>query len=420
MIRKLGIFEKAMLIANKHAPFNIVSVLRMGNAPQPETVKMALVKLQKRHPFLRAGIVNEALEFLPSLSLPFTTKDRMNENQWRDIVEGEMAFTYGPAKPLLNAVYLYKDGYGELILNVHHVIMDAASGMNLLDELLQLCAGSDAPLPPLDPAPAMETRFPPSYQGLRRIVNVAGYALAQMVDMARFMWRTRKERTPPVHLGGNGHIATLILPEDLVDSLARQGRKDGITLNSLLNAALVLAVNRHLYKGQPVTTRTFSFADLRPYTQPPTPPEYLANYISMMGYTLDVAEDVDFWELARDLHGKIYRSLKHGDKFSASLMSEALLRMFTKMKSMRFGATALNYSSFVPLKTRYGKVKLVGLHGFVSGYDLGPELASQARLFDNQLWWDFIYLDTDMDAEMAGNIIDEIKAILEEAGRGSD
>jgi len=197
-------------------------------------------------------------------------------------------------------------------------------------------------------------------------------------------------------------------------------RKDGITLNSLLNAALVLAVNRHLYKGQPVTTRTFSFADLRPYTQPPTPPEYLANYISMMGYTLDVAGNMDFWELARRLHGKIYRSLKYGDKFSASLMSEALLRMFTKMKSMRFGATALNYSGFVPLKTQYGKIKLVGLHGFVSGYDLGPEMASQARLFNDQIWWDFIYLDTDMDAEMAGNIIGEVKAILEGAGRRTD
>jgi len=218
MIRKLGIFEKAMLIANKHAPFNIVSVLRMENAPQPEAVRDALMRLQKRHPFLRAVIINEALEILPTKDLPFTTKERMNESQWREVVEREMAFKYDPAKPLINAFYLYKDGYADLILNVHHVIMDAASGMNLLDELLQLCVGLDTPLPPLDPAPAMKTRFPAPYQGPRRIVNVAGYALAQMGEMARFMWRTRKERTPPVRLGGNGQIATLILPEDLVDS----------------------------------------------------------------------------------------------------------------------------------------------------------------------------------------------------------
>jgi hypothetical protein len=139
----------------------------------------------------------------------------------------------------------------------------------------------------------------------------------------------------------------------------------------------------------------------------------------MMGYTVDVAGDMDFWKLARDVHQKIYRSLKHGDKFSASLMSESLLNMFTKMKSMRFGATALNYSGNVPLKTHYGNIKVVGLHGFVSGYDLGPEIASQARLFNDQVWWDFIYLDTDMDAALAETIIAEVKLILENASQAS-
>ena len=222
MLRKLGIFEKALLISNQHAPFDVVSVLRMQNAPSPDAVKRALTRLQQRHPFLRAHIVDGAFELRPSMEFPFTTSERTGENQWRDVAEGEMAFRYDPAGPLLRANYLYKGGHGDLVLNAHHAIMDAASGMNLLDELLQLCAGSDAPLPPLEPAPAMEDRFPPAYQGLRRTVNVAGYALAQMGDMARYMWRTRNKRRPPVHFGGNGHIATLILPEDLVDSLAHR------------------------------------------------------------------------------------------------------------------------------------------------------------------------------------------------------
>ena len=62
MLRKLGIFERAMLIANKHAPFNIVSVLRLENAPSPDIVKGALEMLQKRQPFLRARIVDGVKE----------------------------------------------------------------------------------------------------------------------------------------------------------------------------------------------------------------------------------------------------------------------------------------------------------------------------------------------------------------------
>lgn len=413
MIRRLGIFERAMLIANKHAPFNIVSVLRLENAPSPDIVNEALAMLQKRQPFLRTRIVggrkHPFFEALSSPNLPFRVIERTSTDQWQGIAEQEMDFRYDHAAgPLFRATYLYKDGHGDLVLNVHHAIMDAASGMNLLDELLHLCTGDIVALPPLEPAPAMETRFPPKHR-------IGKYALTQMGDMARYLWQTRDKRRPPVKLGGQGHIATLILPEDLVDSLARRGRKKGITLNSLLNAALLLATNRHLYEGQPVAMRTFAFADMRPYTQPPTPPEPLANFISMLGYIVDISGEMDFWELAKNLHEKIYRSLKKGDKFSAALMSESLLKMFTKMKSMRFGATALNYSSHVPLKMQYGEIKLVGLHGFVSGYDLGPEIASQARLFNDQVWWDFIYLDSDMDVALAEKIIAEIKLILESA-----
>jgi len=418
MIRRLGIFERAMLISNQHAPFIIVSVLRMENAPAPDVVQAALETLQRRQPLLQARIVDGRFERLPSPGFPFTTLERTDPGQWRAIAEQEMAFRYDhETGPLLRATYLYKDGYGDLILNVHHTIMDAVSGMNLLDEFIQLCSGAVANLAALEPADALETRFPSRYQGLWRVFNVAGYALTQMGDMLNFMWRTRGKRIPPMHLGGQGRIATLILPENLVDALARQGRRQGVTLNSLMNAALVLAVNRHLYAGESLPMQTFSFADLRPYTEPPTGPEQLANYISMLRFTVDVSRDVDFWDLARELHAKIYRALKKGDKFNAALMSESLMKMFTHMKSMRLGATALNYGGIVPLKTQYADIQLVGLHGFVSGFDLGPEMASQARLFNDQVWWDFIYLDTDMDAKLAGKIIAEVKAILESASQ---
>jgi hypothetical protein len=162
--------------------------------------------------------------------------------------------------------------------------------------------------------------------------------------------------------------------------------------------------------------RTFSFADLRPYTVPPTPAEHLANYISMLRYTIDVSQESDIWKLTADLHDKIYASLKRGDKFPASTMSESLIRMFVGLKSMRMAATALNYSGAIPLKPQYGRVKVKSLHGFLSGFDLGPEVPAQARLFNNELWLDFVFLETDVDRETAGKIVGEVQAILERAG----
>jgi len=420
MLRKLGTLEKAMLISNKHAPFNIVSVLNIEKAPPPNEMKVALTVLQKRHPLLRARIVEEGnhpfFESLPGTDFSFKTFERTNAELWRKVAEEEMAAGQDSAAgPLFRAVYLYRDGFGDLILNVHHAIMDAVSGVNLLDELLHLCAGEMTDLPALEIAPAMEKRFPPPYIGPWRGIATMKYALSQMADTLRYQLRNRGKRMPPVRLGGCGHTATLILPEDLVDPLSRRGRQAGLTLNSLLNAALVLATNRHLYEGKQLSMRTFTFADLRPFTEPPTQPENLANYMSLFGITMDVSGSQDFWTLAKELQTKIYHTLKSGDKFSSVLMSEMLLKMITRTRVMRFGATALSYSSVVSLEKEYGEIKVAGLHGFVSGYDLGPEMASQARLFNDQIWWDFIYLDTDMDAELAGKIIGEVKAILEEA-----
>ncbi|MBN2044644.1 MAG: hypothetical protein JW757_06470 [Anaerolineales bacterium] len=420
MIRKLGSFEKAALLTNRHAPFNIVSVLIMENAPSPDAVRQVFAKLQIRHPLLHARITKKGralvFEDREKGEFHFEVVERDDAEQWRTFAEREMAYRYDDQiGPLFRVVYLYADGRGDLLLNLHHVIADADSGMNLLDEFLQLSAGAALDLAPLPVSPPPEDHFPERYKGIRRVLNISQFAIAQMGEMFAYNWQTRKERTPPVRSGSMGKIAAVILPEDLVNQLARIGRSKGITLNSLLNAAQVLAVNHHLYASKPLPMRTFSFASLRPYTNPPTSNRDLGSFVSMLVYTIEVLPDDHFWGLAARLHQKIFRSLKSGDKFSAFLMSESLMKLFIRLKSMRMGTTALNYAGNVTLEKTYGAIQVLGLHGFISGIDLAPEFSSQARLFDNQLWWDFIYLDTDMQAETALAIIDEIIRILEQA-----
>lgn len=420
MYRKLGVFEKATLVANKHAPFNIVSVLKMENAPAPERAREAFASLQQRHPFLRVRIIEDgkAPRFEPVNpgAFQFETVDRSGPDDWRNYTLREMAHRIDHAAgPLFRVVYVYAHGDAELIVNLHHGIADAASGMNLLEEFLELSSGAETEMPLLAPLPATESRFPDEFHRIRGMVNTARYALASMGGMLAYLWHTRNKRTPQVRLGGAGKIATRTLSEELVNQLSRAGRAKRITLNSILNAALLLALNRTLYAGEALPMRTFSFADLRPFTVPPTPEQDLGSYIAMLDYAIDLKKGEDVWLLAARLHAKIYTSLKRRDKFAAVLMSESLLKMMTGMKVMRFGAAALNYTSYVPLKPAYGEIHVTGLHGFVSAFDLGPEISSQARLFNDEIWWDFIYLETDMDANTVEGLLDELVKILKDA-----
>jgi NRPS condensation-like uncharacterized protein len=423
LLRKLGIFERALWLSDQHAPFNVVSVLRLEPAPASGIIQYALGILQKRHPFLQACIKDGKYMRLSDPSFAFKITEQQGNINWLEVVEHEMNTRLNPESGLFRGSYIYNSDHADLFLTFHHSIMDSASVVHLFDELLQIFTGglyADETMHPtlLEVAPPVEERFPASFKGLHGLIKTTKYAFAQMADEIRFQWRIRGRRIPSVHLGAHGFPLTLTLPESLVDVLSKRCRENKVTLNSLLNASILLATNLLLYAGNHTPMRTFTFADLRPYTIPPTPAEHLANYISMLRYTMDVSRESGIWQLTRNLHDKIYRSLKQGDKFPASKMSESLIKMFVGFKFMRMGTTALNYSGAIPLKPQYGGIKVKGLHGFLSSLDLGPEVSAQARLFNNELLVDFMFLESDMDREMAEKILEQIQSILERAGNG--
>lgn len=427
MKRELGIFERGQFIADRYATFHIVGVLRLENAPLPHILRRSIAELQKRHPFLAAHLMHEKKRYyfvaLVDPSLPFKTLPRSNDEHWIRLSEAELENRIDASTgPMFRCTYLYNEDQqqAEIILALSHSIADAASASQLLHELMTLCAsfsdGKPVSVSELPPAPTVESRFPHAFQGWRLSLRIMRYAFAQMADELIYRVRTINKRTPPFHKQPtHGHILPARFSSDIVEPFAQRARKEGVTLNSALNAALLLSVNRHLYAGEKLPMRTFSFADLRPYVEPPLPPENLGLYISMMRYTVDVDGNGDFWSLARRLHKNIYASLKSGDKFVASAMAESLLTMLVKLDSVRLCASALNYNGTVPVQTNYGEIKVLEMHGFVSTHGFGPEMASQAQLFNGDLIWDFAYLEEDMDQDKAKSIVDEIKGIMRSA-----
>jgi hypothetical protein len=424
MKRELGIFERAQLISDRHSPFHIVGVLQLENAPPSHIIRKALGVLQKRHPFLCARLLPEKghyyLATLVEPPIPFRNPPRWNDNHWQQVVEVELATRIDAIHgPVFRSTYLYGESqpHAEIIFTISHFIADAISVSHLLHELMTICAsladGMPVSVSELSPAPVLESRFPSAFRGWSMALRTVRYILAQMGDEITYRIQTRGKRTPPLNKKtSRGHTLSVQIPEDIIEPFAQRARKEGVTLNSALNAALLLAVNRHLYDGEKLPMRTFYFADMRPYVDPPLHAENLSLYITMTRCTVNVAGEIEFWSLARDLHAKIYEFLKSGDKFVASVMAESLMKMVTSLKAFRLCASALNYNGVVPVQARYGRIKVIGVHGFVSAYEFGPEMASQAQYFNKQLFWDFIYLEEDMDQGMAKAVVEEIKGIM--------
>ena len=428
MNRDLGSFERALVITDQHAPFHIVSVLQLENAPSPHILRQGFSILQNRHPFLSACLVQKNgryhLASLVEPSLPLYVLPRWNNEHWLYIAEVELGTRLDVFRgPLFRCTYLFREGdpHSDLILSISHFITDSASISQMMSELLTICNSllnqRTIPLVEHYPAPAADIRFPPAYKGLRKTLHILRYAIQQAVDEVSYRLKTRGKRTASVHRSpSRGHILSIQIPEDMTESFAQRARREGVTLNSALNAAMMLALNRSLYAGQETPMRTFTFADLRPYVRPPLDNEDLACYVSMLRFTVTVSGSLELWDLARSLHKKIYSSLKSGDKFVAAVMAAPLMKMVTRLRSFRMGATGLNYTGVSPVQRSYDKIKVAGLHGFVSAYDLGPEFSAQAQIFNGELFWDFIYLEADMSQDEARGIVDEIKRIFHLAG----
>ena len=427
MKRELGTFERALLIADGHAPFHIVSVLLLESAPAPHVLKQSLQILQNRHPFLRARLLHEKGTYyfakLVEPALPFYFLPRWNADHWMYIAEVELDKRIDASVgPLFRCTYLYNaaDERGDIIFAFYHPIVDASSVSQFLHELLVVCASfmdqKTVSLYELPPTPPAESRFPSLFRGLPLTLKKLRYAFQQSIEEHLFRTQTRGKRVPPVPVhASQGHVLCIQLSEDFTNSLIKRARKEGMTLNNVLNTAMLLAVNRRLYAGQQLPMQTVSLASLRPYVQPPLGDEDLASYVSLLRYTVSVSGEAEFWRLARSLHKKIDSSLKSGDKFVAATLAESFIGRLTRSGSWRIAATALNYSGVVPVQSVYGSIRIMGLHSFVSAHDLGPEFSAEALIFNNQLSLDFVYLEADMDREEATALVEEIKNILKSA-----
>jgi hypothetical protein len=428
--------EMAQASTNEHYPFNAVIILRMTNGPSEETLKTLLEYLQHRHPLLGVHILKEKNRYFfvseGTPAIPLKVVERQNNDHWQQVAEEELngkldIFT----GPLVRFTYLTTSGNkkeSEIVITFQHSVMDAISGANLLHEILSFCQEIESrgaadvmeklkKLEPLPSLPSIEAFLPPSFKGIRRKWNVFLFILRQMGDEFRYRLRTRGKRKAPIHPAGRCKILPMKLSKETTDALLKCARKKRITLNNLLTTAILLAAHKHLYDGQTRPLRHINTADLRPYLNPPLEAQYFGSYFSMMLFTVRMKENPGIWELAKEINDIIYSALKRGDKFCANLLSYQMMRAVFRFKSFRMGATALSFTGPSMLKKNYGKIGIRDIHAFVSNFVVGPEYTALVHMFDNYIYWNILYLDSDMDHEQAKVIADDIRTILESVAK---
>lgn len=424
-IRKLGAIEYCWAKMDEFVPVTFVGVLHLTNGPAPEVLQQALDTLQARQIMLRIALVKRNGDFhfceaATSHPVQLQTLERNGDDGWQECAEHHLNTPIDAAvPPLARCTYLDGKNRSELVFSFHHSIIDARSGQEFVYQLLNECAAIEAGSTDREgvsqPAcqPAMEDIYPPEFKGVQRILRAASFMFQQMAE--EFSYRRRLGQKQPLHQHSQTkcRVLSIELPEDTTNKLSRSARRRRIPLNSVLHAAMLISLFEHRYAGQSLPMRGISFADMRPHLTPPVPSTIMGVYISMLQYTVSFSSKCDFWILAADIRDKIYRATKNGDKFIAALLSKHLIRFLIWRQSMRMGMVALSYVGPMKTEPAYGTTVLDGLSGFVANNVLGPELAGFGKILNGRLSLDLLYLDSDMDSDMAYAIAECIKSILE-------
>ena len=426
--RALGAFETAQALTNEHTPFNVVMVLPLRNGPGEKTLRRALDAIQERHPLLRSKLEPEkgGFRFCPSSQpIPLESLERVGDSTWMEIAENELGRPLDTeAGPLVRCSGIAGNGTSsEIVLTIHHSIIDAASAAYLVQELLTACASIDAGEapqlgPPLPLIPAEDDLFPKTLPGGRRRSSVAGFLVRQLADEVGFRLRTVGARRPPAHPQGNCRPLCRRLGEDDTTALVRACRNRRLPLNSALNAAMLVAVHRQLYDGKTTFLRHLNFADLRQVLKPRVSEEHLGSYHGMLRVSVPMPGGADLWTTAAELNERFSAGARRGDTLASVRLSSAMMRPILRQNKQRMGTTALSYTGPSRLPRRFGSIEVSSPEVFISNLTLGPEYTAQARLADGALHWNIVYLDCDMDRATADRISDEMLDILRTGSAG--
>ncbi len=409
---------------DEFVPVLFVGVLHLSDGPAPDALRRALDALQSALPLLRVSITDNNGSQYFALSdnprpIPLDIVKRTSAEQWREIAEIELNTAIDTAvEPLVRCKYLNGARKSDLVITVHHTIIDSRSGTMLIHRILELCdeSGSGnsegAAAGEQTIASPMEALFPRRLTGMRRIFPVAAFLARQAALEVRYRIRLGNRQVTHAETASRCRTLSIELPREDTAKLVRRSRNHGMPLNSLLHAAMLQSVAKRRYGSQSLLMRGISFADMRPYLESPPEAEALGVYISMLPYTVEMAPEIDFWWLAGEIGQQIYLATKHDDKFIAPQMSKYLVRMLIARHSMRLGMIALSYVGPVALHETYGRTKVDGLSGFVSNNVLGPELAAFGALLHGRLKMDFLYHERDMGAAEASEIAEDVRTTL--------
>lgn len=423
-IRSLNTIEEAFTISNSFSPLYAVCILRLDKTFSVSEVKNALQKLQKRHLLLQAELKKEKsgwqfhhTETLQPISLEVL--DRKTDEDWQQAAEKGLNTPFVKENScLMRCIYVANfnenSSKSEILMVFHHSIIDSYGARLLLHEML--CLLGKVPLLNSETATIEDNtneppQFPVEFRNWSLKKKLLSFMAGQMKAEIAYMRKGLKMDIPKDSY--NCIVSLRFNERESRQIKVASGRKN-LSLNSLLSAAMLLAVHREVHAADWGLMRGISFASLREGMNRPIADSELGCHISMIRFNVPIEGNSDVWSVARYLQQQMYQAGKKGDLFLNAYLSKSLMQMMLRQNFMRLSNTALSYIGPLDLKPQYSDLQVLDVHAFITNNRLGPTFSGFGKILFGQIGLDCNYLASELSSESAQKIMSHIRQIIVE------
>lgn len=424
--RKLGFWENACKFGHDFfaGTSNVVARVNFTGDVDLTLVQQSLQRLYLRHPLLRAVITEKNHEAYFELKndfsiIPVTILEKNHEYIWQAVVEQETIKKFPSTEYLWRAVLLYSPTtpHHELIVTFHHAIIDGLSSVNFMAEFFEFYtqAKTNDVNKTLSLLPHVESL-------LRQKNDWHSFAenKNKIQENSKTIWSF--QQYAPIAQRSMRNIYRVLIPENLVQ-LKNICKRKKVTLNSLLNAAMLLAIQKQ--EAKTISCSLHTPVNLRSHTNPEISAEHLGCYISMVK-TLhqQIHENMNLWQLAAAYQNQLQTNIPLigfcPDNFSIADLDIAQITDLFDMP----GSTKRNYFSqgfgitnigVIDLATHYGAIKIDEFM-FSTNHIMGDYIVFLHVLtFDDALYFCFSYAEPLVATSWAQSFVNHFMAILFEA-----
>ena len=438
-------FERPMCAerATLMLPLHVAMAARIRGHIDSEQMRSAVEELRSRHTLLAVRIkVDEddkawyTTKDVPAL--PFKVIERKTDSQWLDVALEEYKSSF-PVEigPLVRFALLYSNEVSELIICGHHAICDAISLTYLIRDILKRLASPSDVIEQLPLPPAVDFETVPNPPQKSFIANT-------IISLINRAWRRKNLRfdfnlMKQMHKrywqenSDVRHFAWQ-LSESETTKLVKYCREKGVTFNSLLWAAFLVAQDRVQGSDDLFRNRAGLAISTRDKLTVPVG-ESFGFYASSHRVLLKNYQGKSFRDAVTTIHQQLKRSIDSADPFkmlSATRLCPTLIdslyfskygfssngisdKLLKKMMwdKVNYGCVITNVGR-VDIPTDYGDLQLDAVYGPLVYSDVNEKTAGVITVGKRTTFW-MSYNESLIDSETATQFRNAVQGLLQEA-----